>query len=80
MNIQKRGKSISLKEIRLEKLWPEGHPLSKEKVKDLKELLTFIPIHSRQDYAFLEDVTEGDFLDDVDGFGESIDFEINECD
>lgn len=77
VNIEKRGKSVSLKDICLEKLWPEGHALSQEKVKDVKELLTYIPEESRQEYSFLENVPEADFLDDVDGFGEHIDFELD---
>lgn len=76
VNIQKRGKPIELKEVRLEKLWPNGQPLSKEKVKDLKDLLAFIPSAAQENYSFLENIAEGDFLDDVDGFGECIDFQL----
>lgn len=76
VNIQKRGKPILLKEVRLEKLWPNGQPLSKEKVKDLKDLLGFIPKAAQENYSFLENIVQGDFLDDVDGFGQHIDFEL----
>lgn len=76
VNIQKRGKPISLKEIRLEKLWPEGQPLSKEKVKDLTELLKFLPSAAQQTFSFLENIVQRDSLDDVDGFGENVDFEL----
>lgn len=76
VNIQKRGKSISLKEIRLEKLWPEGQPLSKEKVKDLKDLLKFLPSSAQQTFSFLENIAQRDSSDDVDGFGEYVDFEL----
>lgn len=78
VNIQKRNKheSLNLKEIRLEKLWPNGQMLSKEKVKDLSELLAFLPQSAQRSYSFLENVAQGDFLDDVDGFGENLDFEL----
>lgn len=78
VNIQKRGKLNSLKDIRLEKLWPEGQPLSKEKVKDLKNLLNFLPVSAQQHYSFLDEIAQVDFLDDVDGFGENLDFDLEE--
>lgn len=71
---------MSLKDIQLGKLWPDGHALSAEKVKDLKELINFIPIDSRQEYSFLENVFKLDFHDDVDGFGEHLDFALDEDD
>lgn len=76
VDIQKRGKPISLKEIRLEKLWPERHPLSKEKIKDLKDLLEFLPSVAQQTFSFLETVAQHDSSDDVDGYGEDLDFEL----
>lgn len=76
VNIEKKGKGIKLKDICLEKLWPEGHAISKEKIKDLKELLAYIPEASRQDYSFLNTIAGSDFLDDVDGFGENLDFNL----
>lgn len=77
VNIEKKG-APALKDIQLEKLWPNGKPLSKEKIKDLKELLRYVPSYALPKYAFLEDVAEGDFLDDIDGFGGAIDFELEE--
>lgn len=62
--ILERGEN---KEISLEKLWPEGHMLSKEKIRDLKELLQFLPSTDQQDYSFLENVAQSYFVDDVDG-------------
>lgn len=78
VNIQKKGKPISYKDICLEKLWPEGHSLSNEKIKDLRELLTFVPKESRQDYSFLNTIAGREFLDDIDGFGENVDFDLND--
>lgn len=76
VNIQKRGKPICFKEVCLEKLWPDGQTLSKEKINYLKDLLKFIPRDAQEHYSFLENVMQGDFLDDVDGFGECLDFEL----
>lgn len=80
LSILKRGKSTSLKNIQLEKLWPEGKPLSKEKVKDLNDLLAFLPSVAQQTFSFLENIVQHDFSDDVDGFGEYVDFEIEKDD
>lgn len=76
VNIQKRGKPISFKEIRLEKLWPQGQALSKEKIKDLKDLLQFLPSVDQQTFSFLENIAQRDSPDDVDGFGDQIDFAL----
>lgn len=71
-----RGPHIRIKDIKLDLLWPSGKPLSKEKIKDLKLLLTLLSNDDLKYFSFLDNVEEGSFIDDVDGFGESIDFEI----
>lgn len=70
------GNQELLKSIKLETLWPEGKALSKEKIKDIKELLALVPPDVLPKYSFLGNVQVNDFIDDVDGFGEVIDFEI----
>lgn len=78
VNIKKRGPPIDLQSIELDNLWPFGKPLSDEKVKDLKELLklNLIPNDKKEFYAFLDDIQTREFVDDIDGFGEFIDFEL----
>lgn len=76
VNIKKRGPLIDLQNIELENLWPFGKPLSTEKVKDLKDILNLIPNDKKDFYAFLDDIQTREFEDDVDGFGEFIDFEL----
>lgn len=78
VSILRRGKPIDFKNIELEKLWPTGKPLSTEKVNDLKQLLELVPEDKKEFYSFLYDVPTADFVDDVDGFGEFIDFEPEE--
>lgn len=78
VNIEQRGPPTELKTINLEKLWPEGRPLSNEKVKDLKQLLLLVPDHQKPFYSFLNHVPTAEFIDDVDGFGQSIDFEVED--
>lgn len=79
IDIEKRSGNISnIGAVELDKLWPDGRPLSKEKVADLKELLKLVPDEHRHFYSFLDTTPVGNFIDDIDGFGETIDFEIEE--
>lgn len=78
VDIAKARTEVDLKSIDLEHLWPNGRPLSKEKVKDLKEMLELVDEEDRPFYAFLDDVTTNEFVDDVDGYGETVDFEVEE--
>lgn len=80
VNIEKGRGKLDLKSIILNELWPEGRPLSKEKIKDLKEMLLLVPDEHKHFYDFLDHVPGADFIDDVDGFGESIDFEVESTD
>lgn len=78
VNIQRRGPPVDFKNLKLDELWPMGKPLSNEKVNDLKELLklNLIPEGKREFYAFLDHTPTREFIDDVDGFGEFVDFEF----
>lgn len=77
VNIEKRGGSLSsVGTIELEQLWPDGKPLSTEKVADLKKLLYLVPDEFKPFYSFLDTISAADFTDDIDGFGEIIDFEL----
>lgn len=66
------------KNVKLEQLWPNGKPLSKEKLEDLMEMLELVDDEDKPFYDFLKDVETSEFIDDVDGFGEAIDFELEE--
>lgn len=78
VNIAKAGSQLDFKNVVLDELWPEGRPLSKEKVKDLKEIMSLVPDEYKYFYEFLENTQTAEFIDDLDGFGETVDFEI-EC-
>lgn len=76
VDIKKRGPLIDFKDIELENLWPNGRVLSTEKINDLKQLLKLVPDKKKNFYSFLETVQTRDFMDDVDGYGEFVDFEL----
>lgn len=78
VNLAKIGCQLDFENIVLNNLWPTGRPLSQEKVKDLTEMLGLIPPEHRHFYDFLRNVEARDFIDDVDGFGEFIDFDVEE--
>lgn len=77
VNLNKTGRLLDMKDIVLGSLWPTGRNLSKEKVKDLRSMMDLIPPEHRHFYdERLNRVGEADFTDDIDGFGETIDFEV----
>lgn len=76
VNLQKVGCQLDLKDVVLGSLWPAGRPLSKEKIKDLKDMLELVPAEYREFYTRLDRVPGGDFVDCIDGFGESCDFDV----
>lgn len=78
VNLQKLGRKLDFISVVLDKLWPNGKPLSKEKVKDLNDLLKLVPEEHRHFYEFLNEVPTAEFEDDVDGFGEFIDFDVED--
>lgn len=78
MDIAKARTQTDFKNIDLEQLWPNGRPLSNAKVKDLKEMLDLVDDEDKPFYDFLNDVKTDEFIDDVDGFGQTIDFELEE--
>lgn len=78
VDISKARTETDFKSIVLDQLWPKGRPLSEAKVKDLKEMLCLVDEEDKHFYAFLNNVQTEDFVDDVDGYGQSIDFEIDE--
>lgn len=59
-------------------LHPEGRELSTEKIKDLKDILKLIPSDAKPFYIFLKTARSGAYVDDVDGFGSSVDFDVEE--
>lgn len=76
VNIGKRQCNRNIfKNIQLNQLWPEGRPLSQEKVKDLKSMLPLIDEDDQHFYQFLNNAQTCEFNDDVDGFGATIDFD-----
>lgn len=81
IDITKGGKGRKQKPnfaLDLPVLYPSGRELSAAKVQDLKELLKLIPSDAKSFYNFLKNVNSGDFVDDADGLGNSIDFEVEE--
>lgn len=77
MDLNKAGYTLDMKDLILGSLWPTGKNLSKEKIKDIRSLIGLIPPeHQHFYYERLNRVGEADFIDDIDGFGETIDFEV----
>lgn len=77
VNLNKLRRQLEMKDIVLGSLWPTGRNLSKEKIKDLRSLMHLIPPEHQHFYEqLLNRVGEADFIDDVDGFGEAVDFEV----
>lgn len=64
--------------VELGQLWPNGRPISQAKKEDIKELLQLVPNKHRHRYSFLGIVPTRDFEDDIDGFGDEIDFELDQ--
>lgn len=56
-------------------LYPEGKEISTKKAEDIKSLMKFIPSDAR---LFYKIGTVQDFDDDIDGFGQNLDFEVEE--
>ena len=80
VNIEKMGKGRKrdLKLIDLPPLWPEGKPLSAEKIKDLKDMCILIPQDAKSFYDFLENRESADFQEDLEGIGFNLDFQVDE--
>lgn len=74
--VRKRGDVPSFGNIELEKLWPTGRPLTREKIKDLQELVQLVCNDYKSFYSFLDHVSGIEGPDDVEGFGNDVDFEI----
>lgn len=73
-----KANGTDFKCVELDQLWPNGRPLSQAKLDDLKELLQLVPKKYKHFYSFLDVTPTRDFDDDIDGFGEEIDFEVEE--
>lgn len=77
INIEKKGcDKKKFKKKKLGQLWPKGRPLSKEKVKDLKSMMFLVDEEDMHFYDFLKKVTSREFIDDVEGYGEAVDFDV----
>lgn len=57
----------------LNELWPQGKPISKEKLQDLKSMYHLIP---KDCLSFYKNLKSADLEDDVDGFSGELDFEV----
>lgn len=75
VDLAKAKLNMDIESIDLDPLWPKGRPLSKDKVKDLKEMISLVDDEDKSFYDFLDTVATEEFADDIDGHGESIDFE-----
>lgn len=76
VNISNRRVKCKFNEVTLDPLWPSGRVLSAEKVKDLKDILDLVPDNFKDFYSFIFNISTSEFIDDVDGFGQSIDFTV----
>ena len=74
-----KGRKPNLKEIMLPLLWPNGKPLSSEKIKDLKEIMKLIPQDAKVFYNFLKENQCQEFEEDIEGLGHDLDFEIDDA-
>lgn len=77
INISKisRGRKGAKDFSSLTPLYPDGKEISNKKAADLKTLMRFIPLDAR---PFFKIGNLQEFDDDIDGFGENLDFEIEE--
>lgn len=81
VDISKRAKNRKSKphfNMDLPLLYPDGHELSDAKIKDLREMMKLIPVDAKPFYNFLKTTRSNDFIDDIDGFGRVIDFEVED--
>lgn len=60
----------------LVQLWPQGKPISKPKLDDLKSLLPLIPSDAKSLYRSL--FIQNNVQDDIDGFNGELDFQIDD--
>lgn len=70
-----RGRPLQKFQPSLEILYPNGKEISVKKLKDIKQLMSFVPLDAREFYN-LEAV--GEFEDDVEGYGDQVDFDIEQ--
>lgn len=74
VNLETKGcYANGFKKIKLEQLWPVGRPLSQEKIKDLEFMMYLVDDDEKPFYDFLKNVQTGE---DLEGFGEAIDFDL----
>lgn len=67
INIEKKGNDKKkFKKIKLKQLYPGGRPLSQEKIKDLKSVLSLVDEEHLYFYDFLNNVKGKAFEDDID--------------
>lgn len=79
IDIAKAKTKLDFKNVKLEQLWPNNRPLSKEKINDLNEMLELVDDKDKPFYDFLKNnTTTAEFEDDVDGFCENIDFDLED--
>lgn len=78
LNIEKRvkGKSLEILEEDLTLLWPNGKEIPQAKLDDLKSMFDLIPKDCLPFYKSLKG--NENIMDDVDGYGDRIDFPIED--
>lgn len=76
VNIKKNKRELDVKDTVLGALWPNGRPISQEKLKDLKDMIELVPQEHRHFYERLNTVKTADFIDDVEGYGQFTDFDV----
>lgn len=82
VDLNKAGYELDLKHMVLGSLWPAGRPMSKEKIKDLQKMMDLVPPEHQNFYLerMMNRVQQVDFDEDIDGFGQTIDFLVEEQD
>lgn len=67
----------ALNDIVLPTLWPQEKALFASKISDLNELLKLVPPDCQEFYNFLKNAESADFIDDIEGLGNTLNFAID---
>nr|CAI5856082.1 unnamed protein product [Callosobruchus analis] len=70
---QVQGRKSSKELNNLKALYPTGKAMFQKKAEDIKTLMRFIPLDARPFYKIVNVI---DFEDDIDGYGQYLDFEV----
>lgn len=76
LDINKKVKKevVLINKSQLQPLWPKGKAIAQAKLDDIKSLLVYIPLDCQEFYKSLRG--DKNIQDDVDGFGDRLDFDL----